>query len=224
MVVESSAPGPFHPRLSDLPPVLPVFPLSGALLLPWSRLPLNIFERRYLSMVQDALGIGRMIGMVQPVGGALTDSETLPSLFSVGCAGRISSFSETPDGRLLITLTGVCRFRITEERPMTRAYRMVDPDWMPFADDLNPQPPVQVDRARLMQALTEFLNTIGMPVNDRALADLPPADLINTVAMTFPFDPTEKQALLEAPTAQHRADVLITLLEMAQFPGTLPRQ
>ena len=110
MVVES-APGPFHPRLADLPPVLPVFPLSGALLLPWSRLPLNIFERRYLSMVQDALGMGRMIGMVQPVGGALMETETVPSLFSVGCAGRISSFSETPDGRLMITLTGVCRFR-----------------------------------------------------------------------------------------------------------------
>lgn len=219
-----AGPGPFHPRFTDLPPVLPVFPLSGALLVPWSRLPLNIFERRYLSMVQDALGMGRMIGMIQPSGGALMEDAPLPALYSVGCAGRISSFAETPDGRLLITLTGVCRFRVEEERPMTRAYRMVVPDWSPFADDLAPPGPVHVDRPRLMQALTEFLTSVGMPVNDRALLDMDPLDLINTVAMTFPFDPREKQALLEAYTAQHRADTLITLLEMARFPGTTPRQ
>ena len=215
MVVESSAPGPFHPRLSDLPPVLPVFPLSGALLLPWSRLPLNIFERRYLSMVQDALGIGRMIGMVQPVGGALTDSETLPSLFSVGCAGRISSFSETPDGRLLITLTGVCRFAVATEMQVRTPYRQVRADFLPYEADLRaPDPGDNFDREPFLSALAPYLAGRGLDIDWDTARAAPQEALVNSLAMALPFDPPEKQALLEAMTLEDRAEALTALLRI----------
>lgn len=215
----SGVPGAFHPRFADLPPVLPVFPLSGALLLPWGRLPLNVFEPRYLAMVQDALGMGRMIGMIQPRKSEAAPGEAAPPLYDVGCAGRITSFAETDDGRILMTLSGCIRFRVAQERPIHRGYRLVEPDFMPYRDDLEPGGDVTIDSQRVMTALAGFLSAFDLPVNAKALMDLPPGQLVSTVAMAFPFEPREKQALLEATTPQHRADTLLALLELAAAAG-----
>ena len=146
----------FHPAFEDLPPEIPVFPLPGALLLPRARLPLNIFEPRYLAMTQDALAAGRMFGMIQPEPGA-PRGPTGPGLYRVGCLGRLSSFAETEDGRFLITLTGVIRFRVAEELPMRRGYRRVRADYAPYRADLDlAQEPPPLDRARLVGALRAF--------------------------------------------------------------------
>lgn len=213
-------PGPFHPRFEALPKTLPIFPLQGALLLPWGRLPLNIFEPRYLAMIEDALGQGRMIGMIQPRKARRDPGEDPVPLYDVGCAGRISSFAESSDGRLLITLSGVVRFRIPEELPATtRGYRMVRPDWGPFADDLNPPPPVQLDRKKLLLNLSGFASKHDLPMNLRILDELKEPDLITTLAMICPFEVQEKQAILEAETLQDRATLLQTLLEMATYSG-----
>lgn len=216
----SGIPGAFHPRFADLPPVLPVFPLSGALLLPWGRLPLNVFEPRYLAMVQDALGMGRMIGMIQPrTSEAAVGEAAPPPLYDVGCAGRITSFAETDDGRILMTLTGCVRFRVAQERPIHRGYRLVEPDFSPYRDDLEADGDITIDSRRVMTALADFLSAFDLPVNAKALMDLPPGQLVSTVAMAFPFEPREKQALLEAATPQSRADILLALLELAAAGG-----
>ncbi|MTJ82244.1 MAG: peptidase S16 [Telmatospirillum sp.] len=204
---------PFHPRPEDLPRVLPVFPLAGALLLPQGKLPLNIFEPRYLALVQDCLGWGRIIGMIQP--NPLGSGPKDPPLFDTGCAGRISAFSETDDGRLLITLTGVSRFRVAEEIDGARGYRRVMADWSAFEEDLTLDPEVTLDRPRLLAALKPYLKLHSMELNWKAVeaaADLP---LTVSLAMLCPFEAREKQALLEAPTPSVRAETLIALMEMA---------
>lgn len=204
---------PFHPRPEDLPRVLPVFPLAGALLLPQGKLPLNIFEPRYLALVQDCLGWGRIIGMIQP--NPLGSGPKDPPLFDTGCAGRISAFSETDDGRLLITLTGVSRFRVAEEIEGARGYRRVMADWSAFEEDLTLDPEVTLDRPRLLAALKPYLKLHSMELNWKAVeaaADLP---LTVSLAMLCPFEAREKQALLEAPTPSVRAETLIALMEMA---------
>jgi len=210
---------PFQPRLDELPPVLPIFPLSGALLLPGGKLPLNIFEPRYLALVENALGAGRLIGMIQP-----SEEEEAPEaehrrLYKVGCVGRICAFSETDDGRYLITLKGVIRFRVGEELDDRGGYRLVRPDYTPYADDLAPPPQVKIDRRRLLAALSTVLSAHDMPLNAKALDHMDNTALMVTTAMVCPFDAREKQALIEAPTAQERADMLQALLEMARFPS-----
>ncbi|SIS47145.1 LON peptidase substrate-binding domain-containing protein [Insolitispirillum peregrinum] len=210
-------PGPFHPRFDALPRTLPVFPLPGALLLPWGKLPLNIFEPRYLNMVEDALGAGRLIGMIQPLRAQQSPGEDRLPLCEVGCAGRISSFTESNDGRLLITLTGLIRFRVTGEVPGQRGYRVISPQWGAFADDLAPPPAVKLDRKRLLLSMSGFVQQRELPMNLRILEDLKDPDLITTLAMICPFDVQEKQAILEAETLQDRADLLQTLLDMAHY-------
>jgi hypothetical protein len=209
---------PFHPRLSDLPRVLPIFPLSGALLLPQGKLPLNIFEPRYLALVQDSLGWGRIFGMIQP--NTLGSGPKDPPVFDTGCAGRVSMFSETEDGRLLITLTGVCRFRVAEEIEGTRGYRRVIPDWEPFAADLEEAPEIALDRERLMAVLRAYLKLHNMDLNWKAVEAADNLDLSISLAVACPFEPTEKQALLESPDAQHRGEMLIALMEMAVAGST----
>jgi len=204
----------FHPALADLPPEIPIFPLSGALLLPEGRLPLNIFEPRYLAMVQDALGAGRMLGMVQgdpnlPKRGG--DSQ----LYRVGCLGRISSFSETDDGRLLITLTGLIRYRIAEEIEGRRGYRRVRADYAEFAADLEVDaPPPALDREALVAALRPYFRARGIEANWEAVEGTGDAMLVTTLCMVCPFDVREKQALLEAPDAGERARMLVALMQM----------
>lgn len=206
---------PFIPaRIEDFPETIPVFPLPGALLLPRGRLPLNIFEPRYLAMVEDSLAAGRMFGMIQPNDNAPT-GETGPSLYQIGCVGRLSHFSETEDGRFLITLTGVARFRVRREVPMRRGYRRVEADYTPFAGDLAARRDTALDREALLGALRPYFKVHGIDANWEAIDAMPDDMLVVTLAMLCPFDTAEKQALLEAPTETDRAADLLALLRMA---------
>ena len=206
---------PFHPRLSDLPREIAVFPLPGALLLPQGRLPLNIFEPRYLAMTLDSLAQGRMFGMVQPDARAAA-SDAGPGLYRIGCLGRLSSFSETDDGRLLITLTGLVRFRIAEElAPSPGGYRRVRADYGDFAADLDvTREPPPLDRAELLSALRPYFRARGIEANWDAVEQTADSMLVTTLAMVCPFDAPEKQALLEAPDDAERARMLVALLRM----------
>ncbi|WP_052214116.1 LON peptidase substrate-binding domain-containing protein [Belnapia sp. F-4-1] len=196
-----------------LPAEIAVFPLSGALLLPEGRLPLNIFEPRYLAMTEDSLAAGRMFGMVQP-DPAAPRGETGPGLYRIGCLGRLTSFAETEDGRFLITLTGVTRFRIAEELALRRGYRRVRADYAAFHADLAPAAPTALDRAALLAALRPFFKVRGIDANWEAVEQTADGELVTTLAMICPFEVPEKQALLEAATPAERAAMLIALLQM----------
>lgn len=200
------------PSLADLPKTIPVFPLAGALLLPRGRLPLNIFEPRYLAMVDTALRTTRVIGMIQPV----NEDERRPRLYPVGCLGRLTSWSDTGDGRFFITLSGVIRFRVMEELKAATPYRQVEPDYAPYADDLRDDDDDNyVDRKRLGICLKAYMEQKHIEA-DLSLIDRAPAEtLINSLSMICPFAPAEKQALLEAGTLSDRAQLLTTLIEMA---------
>jgi len=201
---------PFQSALADLPRELPIFPLPGVILLPRAQLPLNVFEPRYLAMTEDALGAGRLIGMVQP-DPAGPGEETV---YGVGCAGRITAFSETEDGRLLVVLTGVCRFGVGEELPGVRGYRRVAPRWEGFGRDLAAADVVGVRPAELLSAVRRFLDALGQQADLETLAKLGPDGLVSALAMNLPFAPEEKQALLEAPTLGKRAEALVALAEL----------
>lgn len=196
-----------------LPATIPVFPLPGVLLLPRGRLPLNIFEPRYLAMTEDALGAGRLIGMIQPR--RPDDQAAVPELYGIGCAGRISQFAETDDGRFLITLTGVCRFAVAEELATTRGYRRVVADWERFAADLAGGDAAGIDRERLMDRLRRYFDALGVAADWSAIKATPDERLVTTLAMICPFKPSEKQALLEADSVAARTDMLLALLDMA---------
>jgi Lon protease-like protein len=212
----------FHPSLDELPAEIAVFPLSGALLLPGGRLPLNIFEPRYLAMTLDSLGKGRMFGMIQPEPGG-PRGETGPGLYRIGCLGRLSSFAETEDGRLLITLTGVIRFRVAEELAMRRGYRRVRPDYAGFEADLDlAEKPTGLDRAALFCALRAFFKARGIEANWEAIEQTSDAMLVLTLAMVCPFEVREKQALLVAATPEERAEMLVALLRIGAHPDPAP--
>jgi Lon protease-like protein len=197
-------------RASDLPQVIPVFPLDGVLLLPHGALPLNIFEPRYLNMVDDAMAGDRIIGMVQTLAGG--DRER-PSLAEIGCAGRITSFAETHDGRYLITLTGLCRFRCGPELPVQTPYRQLRAEFAPFEHDLKPLSGCpDADRPILLQALKGYLAKHGLQVDWRMAKEAPMDALVNSLSMALPFEAAEKQALLEAADLEAREQALITLL------------
>jgi Lon protease-like protein len=204
--------GAGYRKAADLPQLVPVFPLDGALLLPRAMLPLNIFEPRYLNMIDDAMGGDRIIAMIQTRPGG---ERTRPRLADVGCAGRITSYAETPDGRYLITLTGVCRFRVRDELPVHTAYRQVRTDFAPFEADLQPSPELPA-RARggLLDALKAYLESRGLDIDWTHAADAPLEALINSLSMALPFEPAEKQALLEAATLQDRHRALLALMTM----------
>ncbi|MBX9749801.1 MAG: LON peptidase substrate-binding domain-containing protein [Roseococcus sp.] len=213
---------PFQPGPEQLPAEIAIFPLSGALLLPGGKLPLNIFEPRYMAMTLDSLASGRMFGMIQ---GDPTQprGERGSTVFQVGCLGRLSSFSETEDGRLLITLTGVTRFRVAEEIEMRRGYRRVRADYGPYADDLEPDAPGDVAREAILEALRPYFSAKGIEANWDAIEEMGGPALVTTLAMVCPFGVPEKQALLEAPTLKDRAESLIALLRMAAHgDGELP--
>jgi len=196
-----------------LPVILPIFPLTGVLLLPRGRLPLNIFEPRYLAMTRDALAGERLIGMVQPSDPAASGSN--PPVYPTGCAGRITSFSETDDGRFLITLTGTSRFRIREELPMLEGYRRVVPDWHEFARDLGNEEEPGFDRERLLRGLKGYFQQHQISADWDAITSVSGDRLVSSIAMICPFDPSEKQALLEATDLVERARLLTTIVEMA---------
>ena len=208
--------GTGYRKAVDLPQAIPVFPLDGALLLPGGQLPLNIFEPRYLNMIDDAMAGDRLIGMVQTRGG---DPER-PTLATIGCVGKITSFAETPDGRYMITLTGVSRFEVGDELPGGAPYRQVRARFAPFEDDLREHEiPPTLDRPRFLKALGRYLDQRGLGI-DWDTAQQAPADaLVNSLSMGLPFDPAEKQALLEAVTIADRAEALVALLEIDSAGG-----
>jgi hypothetical protein len=203
---------------SDLPRRIPVFPLAGALLLPRTELPLNIFEPRYLQMVTDAMSGSRIIGMLQP---ASEEAAVAPALYAVGCAGRITAYAETSDGRFLITLTGVCRFRIADEVSCPTPYRQVEASYEPFADDLRPgHGEGDVDRTLLLKAFGAYLRAKNLKADWKEVSSTPTEALVNSLAVISPYPPQEKQALLEATDLKTRAEVLIALTEMALARST----
>ncbi len=199
-------------KAHDLPQVIPVFPLDGALLLPGGALPLQIFEPRYLNMVDDVMAGDRLIGMVQTRRGG---ERARPRLARVGCAGRITSYSETGDGRYLITLTGVCRFEVGDELPTPTPYRQVRASYALFDADLREdEPELEFERAPFLNLLRRYLDQRGLGIEWEAVNVAPGPALINSLCMLLPFDPPEKQALLEAPGFDERRAALATLLEI----------
>jgi Lon protease-like protein len=199
---------------TDCPEVLPVFPLTGALLLPRGQMPLNIFEPRYLAMVDDALKSHRLIAMIQPeVEG--NGSAAAPPLTRVGCAGRITQMGETGDGRYILTLTGVARFRVEEELTVLTPYRQCRVDFAPFAVDFRARAgEEEVDRVRLVASLRQFVEAYDIKVDWRGVEQAPNEALVNALCMMCPFGGPEKQALLEAPDLRTRAEVLIAITEL----------
>ena len=200
-------------KAQDLPQVIAVFPLDGALLLPHAQLPLQIFEPRYVSMVDDVMAAERIIGMVQTRPGGDPDR---PGLQPIGCAGKITTFSETNDGRYLITLTGLSRFRIREELTVQTPYRQARVDFLSFEDDLQPPRGEDdgFDRMKLLSALKSYLERRSLDVDWETAKAAPAEALVNSLAMALPFDPPEKQALLEAPQLNERREALVALMEI----------
>lgn len=210
MAINSEYRGP-----GDLPEIIPVFPLPGALLLPRGQMPLNVFEPRYLEMVDDSLRDGhRMIGIIQP-DAANSKSEEHPKLFRVGCIGRITQFGETGDGRYILELTGVARFKIVEELTVLTPYRQCKVDFFPFIDDFTARKGEgEVDRDAVLDTLTKFLKANSLKVDWDGIRSAPNEALVNALAMMSPYGPAEKQALLEAPDLKTRAEILIAVTQM----------
>ena len=198
---------------TDFPEIVPVFPLSSALLLPGGQMPLNIFEPRYMTMVDEALAGNRIIGMVQPSFAEKNELRDNPELCQVGCLGRITHFAEVDDGRYHVTLTGISRFRIVEEVASNTAYRQCK--IAPFLADLEPETGADaVDRKQLLHAFKSYLDANGMDADWESVGRANTAILVNALSMMSPYGPAEKQALLEAPDLKTRADTLIAITEI----------
>jgi Lon protease-like protein len=226
---------PFDPGFEQLPDTLPIFPLSGVLLLPGGKLPLNIFEPRYLAMIFDSLAGHRMIGMVQPVqpggfaGDGLPAEDGRPKVHKVGCAGRIVSFNESEDGRLFLALAGISRFEVGRELDLAQGgYRRVSALFAPYRADLDHADElVELDRERLMAALAAFFRSRSLSVDWEAVKQAGDRNLLTSLSMMLPFGPVEKQALLEAADGTARAKLLVAFLEMGAFgqpPDSSPQR
>lgn len=206
---------------ADCPPVIPVFPLSGALLLPRGQMPLNIFEPRYLAMVDDAMRTDRIIGMIQP--DPEGSSGANPKLYRVGCAGRVTQYAETGDGRYLISLTGVTRFRVESELASIGPYRRCHVSYDEFAVDFEPRAgEEQVDRDGVLKALRDFVVSNDLKVDWAGIDEAPDEALVNALCMMSPFGVREKQAMLEAPDLKTRAEILIAVTQMELVRGSGP--
>jgi Lon protease-like protein len=203
-----------YTSVSDLPPIIPAFPLAGVLLLPRTRLPLNVFEPRYLAMVDAAMDGHRLIGMIQPKT-AGEDRAPRPPLFDTGCVGRIVEYSETEDGRYLITLAGIVRFKLQGEEEAGAPYRRLFADYAPYANDMHAVQDVAIPRDRLLTALKPYLKERELKSDWGSIEEAPVEMLVNALCMICPFEPQDKQALLEAPDNVARAEALIALLEIA---------
>ena len=211
--------GRYH-SVDDLPGTLPVFPLAGVLLLPRGQLPLNVFEPRYLAMIDATLAGKRLIGMIQPTE---PEEKTLkPALAQVGCAGRLTAYREADDGRYLVTLTGVCRFRVIEELAVDTPFRQVRAEFAPFASDLAASEDSDFPRERLIGALKSYLSRRDLKADWQSVMSAPAETLVNALSMLCPFEPAEKQALLEARDWGERVAILVALLEMASAAASGP--
>jgi Lon protease-like protein len=210
MPINASYRGP-----GELPEVIPVFPLPGALLLPRGQMPLNIFEPRYLAMVDDAMRAGhRLIGMIQP-DLTRTERRDRPTLFQVGCVGRITQLAESGDGRYLLELTGVTRFKVAEELSVTTPYRQCRVDYATFIDDFTARKGEdEVDRRALVAVLADFLKANNLKADWEGIDKAPNEALVNALAMMSPYGTPEKQALLEAPDLKTRAEILVAVTEI----------
>ena len=207
----------------DLPEVIPVFPLEGALLLPRGQLPLNIFEPRYLMMIDDAFTGGRrLIGMIQP-DPAHPGPEERPNLYKIGCVGRITQLTGSGDGRYMIQLTGIARFRIEAEVAVATPYRQCRVIYTPFANDfVGHTGEDEVDRERLLKALSDFLKANDLKADWEGIENAPNEALVNALAMMSPYGAAEKQALLEAPDLKTRAEILVAVTEIELAKGRTP--
>jgi len=199
----------------DLPETIPLFPLPGALLLPRGQMPLNIFEPRYLAMIDDAFRDGhRLIGMIQP-DPSHSGPDDRPPLYKIGCVGRITQFAESGDGRYLIQLTGVARFRVEEEPAANTEYRQAKVTFAPFADDFVARKGEdQVDRKGVLKALKDFMSANDLKADWDDIQRAPNEALVNALSMMAPYGPPEKQALLEAPDLKTRAELLVAITEI----------
>ena len=198
---------------SDLPDVIPVFPLPGALLLPRGQMPLNIFEPRYLAMVDDALAGRRLIGMIQP--DVRHKDSAHPVLYRIGCVGRITQLAESGDGRYLLELTGVARFEVQEELTVTTPYRQCRVSFSPFADDfIARKGEDEVDRQAVLAALRDFLKANKLKADWQGIETAPNEALVNALAMMSPYGTPEKQAMLEAKDLKSRAEILVAVTEI----------
>lgn len=202
-------------KSAELPTSLPVFPLPGALLLPGCRMPLQIFEPRYLQMVEDAIAGNRLIGIVQPL---TDDDEFEPELQQVGCVGRIASVKQTEGGEYSISLVGVSRFEIVRELRSNKLYRIVEVSWDGLGEASREGDSARVDREELVANLRTYFDTHGLEANWRAIEKSGDEELVNSLAMVCPFEATEKQALLEAPDLQGRSRLVIALMNMSVLP------
>lgn len=203
---------------ADLPSAIPVFPLQGCILLPRATLPLNVFEPRYLAMVDDVLSHDRILGIVQPAGDAGRSESPAGKdvpLRRVGCAGRLTGFEELPDGRMAIMLSGICRFSIASEITTITPYRKVEADYTRFAADMMPGAGEdEIDREALLSSLRRYLEAKRLQADWKAIEATGNEALINALALTSPYNPEEKQALLEAATLKDRAKALLALSQM----------
>ena len=206
-------PSPFMPKFADLPTELPVFPLAGAVAMPGIQLPLNIYEPQYLNMIQDVLATDHLIGMIQPLIGQ--EDVEVPALHRVGCAGRVTSYSETNDGRVVIVLTGVCRFEVQGELEETRGYRRVRAAWSRFAHDFQPETGHLVNRERFLVSLRSYVRPRGVEIPWDDLKAMEDLDLINLLTAHLPLPSEDKQALIETINLVDRAELMRGLMDMA---------
>ncbi|MBK5966314.1 peptidase S16 [Thiocystis minor] len=204
---------PFFPKFSDLPAELPVFPLAGAVVMPGVQLPLNIFEPRYLNLVFDVLASDHLLGMIQPTSETMMDE--VPALHRIGCAGRITSYSETTDGRVILVLTGICRFQIKSEIEGRRGYRRAAVDWERFTADCHDNPETIADREGFLISLKSYCKLRGVEVPWDDIEKMADADLTNLLCAHLPLSPEDKQALIETIPTSERAALMRGLLDMA---------
>lgn len=204
---------PFFPKFADLPAELPIFPLPGAVVMPGVQLPLNIFEPRYLNMVTDALAEHHLIGMIQPTSETALDE--IPEIHRIGCGGRITSYSETSDGRIVLVLTGVCRFQVRAELEGRNGYRRVAVDWERFAADCHEQGQAIGDRNGFLGSLKSYCTLRGVEVPWDDVTKMPDGDLVNLLCAHLPLSPEDKQALVETIAMDERAGLMRGLMDMA---------
>jgi uncharacterized protein len=215
---------------ADLPDVIAVFPLPGALLLPRGQMPLNIFEPRYLAMIDDVLrSAHRLIGMIQPDPVHAGPDQNKPQLFRIGCVGRLTQFAESGDGRYLIQLTGIARFRVEQEMAVGTPYRQCRVSYQSFLDDfIARKGEDEVDRKALLRALSDFLKANDLKADWEGIENAPNEALVNALAMMSPYGAAEKQAMLEAPDLKTRAEILVAVTEIelakSKTPGETPLQ
>lgn len=205
---------PFFPKFSDLPKELPIFPLAGAVVMPGVQLPLNVFEPRYLDMVLDSLSSSHLIGMIQPTSETMMDE--VPAIHRVGCAGRITSYSETTDGRIVMVLSGVCRFQVSKELPEHKGYRRVSADWERFAADYHAEEGAAIsDREGFLASLKTYCSLRGVEIPWDDIEKMGDCELTNLLCAHLPLSPEDKQALVETLQTSERASLMRGLLDMA---------